>query len=95
MRNTMHGQLIVGSPLSFYLNPIEHTTKIKSNIASLEKPLCTEHEDQALSRFFIDEKLAIVPKNGQLNSSRKNYLNSVNLMNEKSILLEQDKTPME
>ena len=28
MRNTMHGQFIVGSPLSFHLNPIEHTTKI-------------------------------------------------------------------
>ena len=71
MRNTMHGQLIVGSLLSFDLNPIEHTSKIKSNIVSLEKPLCTEHEYQALSRFFIDEKLAIVPKNGQLNSSGK------------------------
>ena len=52
MRNTMHGQLIVGFPLSFHLNPIEHTTKIKSNIVSLEKRLCTEHEYQALSRFF-------------------------------------------
>ena len=28
MRNTMHGQIIVGSPLSFHLNLIEHTTKI-------------------------------------------------------------------
>ena len=44
MRNAMHGQFIVGSPLLFHLNPIEHTTKIKSNIIPTEKPLYTEHE---------------------------------------------------
>ena len=38
MRNTMYGRFIVDSPLSFYLNPIEHTTKTKSNIVSVEKP---------------------------------------------------------
>ena len=45
---------------------------------------------QALPRFFIDEKLAIVPKNWQINSSEKKYLDSINVINEKSILLEQD-----
>ena len=69
---------------------MEHTTKIKSNIVSIENLLCKEHENQALPRFFIDEKLAIVPKNWQLNSSEKNYLESINIINEKSILLEQD-----
>ena len=69
---------------------MEHTTKIKSNIVSIENLLCKEHEYQALPRFFIDEKLAIVPKNWQLNSSEKNYLESINIINEKSILLEQD-----
>ena len=54
MQNTMHEQFIVGSPLSFHLNPIEHTTKTKSNIVSIEKPLYTEHEYQALPRFLID-----------------------------------------
>ena len=63
MRNTIHGQFIVGFPLSFQLNPIEHTTKVKSNIVSIENPLLTEHEYQALPGFFLDEKLAIVPKN--------------------------------
>ena len=86
----MHGQFIVGSPLLFRLNPIEHTTKIKFNRVSIENPLYTEHEYQALPKFFIDEKLAIVPKNWQLNSSEKNYLDSTNTVNEKSILLEQD-----
>ena len=37
----MHGQFIVGSPLSFHGNSIEHTTKIKSNIVSIEKLLYT------------------------------------------------------
>ena len=50
----------------------------------------TEHEYQALPRFFIDEKLAIVPQNWQLNSSEKNYLDSINVINEKSILQEQN-----
>ena len=63
MQNTMHGQFIVGSPLSFHLNPIEHATKIKSNIVSVENSLYTEHKYQALPRCFINEKLAIVPKN--------------------------------
>ena len=90
MRNTIHGQFIVGFPLSFQLNPIEHTTKVKSNIVSIENPLLTEHEYQALPGFFLDEKLAIVPKNWQLNSSEKNYLDSINIINEKSILLELD-----
>ena len=71
IRNTTYGRFIVGSPLSFHLNSIENTTKIKSNIVSTENPLYTEHEYQALPRFFIDEKLAIVPKNWQLNSSEK------------------------
>ena len=31
-RNTAYGQYLIGSPLSFHLNPIEHTTKIKTNI---------------------------------------------------------------
>ena len=57
---------------------------------SFENPLYTEHKDQALPGFFIDEKLPIVPKNWQLNSNEKNYLDSINIINEKSILLEQD-----
>ena len=65
MQNTMHGPFIVGSLLSFCFNPIEHATKIKSNMVSTEKPLYTEHEYQALSWVFIDEKLPIVPKNWQ------------------------------
>ena len=85
MQNTMHGQFVVGSPLSFHLNPIEHATKIKSNIVSIEKALHTEHKYQAFPRFFIDEKLAIFPKNWQINSSEKNYLDSINMINEKSI----------
>ena len=63
MRNTMHGQFIVGSALSFHLNPIELITKIKSNTVSFENPLYIEHKYQALPGFFIDEKLPIVPKN--------------------------------
>ena len=90
MRNAMHGQFIVGFPLSFHLNPIEHASKIKSNIVSIEKHLYTEHEYQALPKFFIDEKLAIIPKNWQLDSREKNYLDSINIINEKSILLEQE-----
>ena len=43
-----------------------------------------------MPRFFIDEKLATVLKNRQLNSSEKNYLDSINIINEKSILLEED-----
>ena len=86
----MHGQFIVGFPLSFHLNPIEHTSKIKSNIVPIEKHLYTEHEYQALPKFFMDEKLAIVPKNWQLDSREKNYLDSINIINEKSILLEQE-----
>ena len=69
----MHGQFIIGSPLSFDVNPMEHGTKIKSDIVSAWKPLCTEHEYQALPRFFIDEKLAIVPKNWKLNSHEKKF----------------------
>ena len=69
----MHGQFIIGSPLSFDVNPMEHGTKIKSDIVSAWKPLCTEHEYQALPRFFIDEKLAIVPKNWKLNSREKKF----------------------
>ena len=85
--NTMHRQFIVGFPLSFYLNPIEHKTKIKSNAVSIENYQYTEYVYQALPRFFIDEELAIVPKIWQLNSSEKNYLDSINIINEKSILL--------
>ena len=44
IRNTMHKQFIEASPPSFHINPIEHTTKIKSNIGSIENPLYTEHE---------------------------------------------------
>ena len=40
----MHGQFIIGFPLSFDVNLIEHATKIKSDILSTWKPLCTEHE---------------------------------------------------
>ena len=43
-----------------------------------------------MPRFFIDEKLAIVSKNWELNSSEKNYLDSINIINEKCILMEQD-----
>ena len=70
MRNIMHGRFIVGSPQSFHLNPIEHTTKAKSNVVSIENSLYTEHEYQVLPKFFIDEKLAIVLKNWQLTSSK-------------------------
>ena len=63
MRNIMHGQFIVGSSLSFHLNPIEHTTKAKSNVVSIENSLYIEHEYQVLPKFLIDEKLAIVLKN--------------------------------
>ena len=87
MPNIIYGQFIAGSPLSFHLNPIEHETKIKSNIVSIAKPLYTKHEYQALPRFFVDEKLAIVSKNWQLNLSEKNYLYSINIINEKSISL--------
>ena len=52
MRNTTHEQFIVASPLSFHLNPIEHTTKIKSNLVSIENPLYTEREYQALPNIF-------------------------------------------
>ena len=90
MRNTRHGQFIVCSALSFHLNPIEHTTKIKSNMVSIEKPLYKEHEYQVLPRFFIDEKVAVVPKNWELNSGEKNYLDSINIINDQFILLEQD-----
>ena len=65
MRNIMHGRFIVGSPQSFHLNPIEHTTKAKSNVVSIENSLY-----QVLPKFFIDEKLAIVLKNWQLTSSK-------------------------
>ena len=34
---------ILGSPLSFHLNPIEHITKIKSNIVPIENLLYTEY----------------------------------------------------
>ena len=78
-RNTMHGQFIVSSPLSFHLNPIEDTTKIKSNIVLIEKPLCTGHLYQALPRLFIDKKLVIVPK--------QNYLHSINMKNRKTYLI--------
>ena len=59
-------------------------------MVSIEKPLHKEHEDQAVPRFFIDEKLAVVPKSWQLNSGEKNYLDNINVINEKFILLEQD-----
>ena len=55
--------LLAPVPLSFHLNPIGHTTIIKSNIVSVEKLLTTKHEYKALPRFFIDENLAIVAKN--------------------------------
>ena len=84
IRNKMHEQFIVGSTLSFHLNPIAHTTKVKFNTVS-------EYECQVLPRFFIDDKRAIDPKSWQLNSNEKNYLDSINVINEKSILLEQDK----
>ena len=38
---------------------------------------------------FIDEKLAIVPKIWQHNSSEKIYLDSINIINEKSLCWEQ------
>ena len=53
---------------------MEHTTKINSNIVSIENLLYTEHEYQILPRFFIDEKLAIFRKSWQLNSSQKKLL---------------------
>ena len=43
-----------------------------------------------MPRFIIEGKLAIVPKNWQLNSSKKKYLDSINIINEKSILVEQN-----
>ena len=70
----MHGQFIVGFPLSFHRNPMEHSTNIKSNIVSIENPLYREYEYQAFSKMLIDKNLAIVPKNWQLNSSGKKLL---------------------
>ena len=75
----MHGQFMVSSPLSLHLNLLDHAT----NIVSVEKP-------QDLPRFFIDEKLAIVHKNFQLNSSEKIYFDKINFVNEKSISLEKN-----
>ena len=43
-----------------------------------------------MPRSFIREKLCSVPKNWQLNLSEKNYLNIINIINEKSISLEQE-----
>ena len=43
-----------------------------------------------MPRLFIDEKLAIVLQNWQLNSSEKNCLDSIDIINEKSILVEQN-----
>ena len=80
MRDGMDGHFLVGS---FNLNPIEHATKIKSNIISIEKPPYTEHEYQLLPRLFIDEKL--VRQNLKVNLSEKNYLDSNNIINKKSI----------
>ena len=52
MRNTVHGQFIVGCPLSFYLNPMEHTTKIKSNIVSIKNP-CTQNMNTRPCQDFL------------------------------------------
>ena len=89
MLNTMPRQFIAVFLLSFHLNPTEYTTKIISNAVSVENYLYTEYEYQALPRFFIDEKLAIVPKIWQHNSSEKIYLDSINIINEKSLCWEQ------
>ena len=74
MRKKMHGQFIAGFPLSFHRNPMEHSTKIKSNIVSIENPVYREYKYQAFSKMLIDRNLAIVPKNWQLNSSEKKLL---------------------
>ena len=77
MRKKIHGQFIVAYyiiPLSFHRNPMEHSSKIKSNIVSIENPLYREYEYEAFSKMLIDKNLAIVPKNWQLNSSGKKLL---------------------
>ena len=76
----MHGKLILDSTLSFHLNPIEHTTKIKSSAVSIKSAMYTEHEYQALPSFCLDGKFAVVPKNWQLSSSEKKYLDSINII---------------
>ena len=59
VKSVSSGQVEISSrqagSCNHHLNPIEHKTKIKSNIVSIEKPLYTEHEYQALPRFFINE----------------------------------------
>ena len=55
MRSTMHGQFIVGSPLSFHLNPMEHTTKIKSNIVSIKNPF-TQNMNTRPCQDFLQMK---------------------------------------
>jgi len=47
-RNTPYGQFLIGSPLSFHLNPIEHTTKVKTNIVTIDNPCYSEHEFKEL-----------------------------------------------
>ena len=84
------GDLYQALPIILSYNPREHTTKIKSNIVSSENNLYTEHEYQTLQSFFVDEKLVVVTKNWQLNSSENNYLDSMDIIGEKSILLKQD-----
>lgn len=57
----MHREFIVGIPLSFYLNPIKHETKIKSE--NMNTRPCED--------FLKMKNYAVVPKIWQLNLSEK------------------------
>lgn len=88
--NTKFGQFVVGSPLSFHLNPVGFTTKVETNINKIKNPLYSEHDYTELPLLFIKDENELVPKDWVNTPTEQNYLNSIKISREKCRLLETD-----
>ena len=88
--NTIHGEFLAESPLSYHLNPIGYDFEIKTNIPKLNQaPPHTQHLPVQLPFSFFQVDCEVIP-HWELSDESKNYIESISVTNEESILLESE-----
>ena len=87
--NTRYGIFQIGSPLSFYLNPVGFTINIITNIPELSMSSFTTHELPKLPLRFISEE-NVVPKNWVLTEDERAFLTTIKVTEQNSYVLEQE-----
>ena len=90
LTNTRYGRFMSNSPLSYQLNPLGYDFEITTNILKNSQfPTPSQHHSVQLPFRFFSSNCEIIP-DWNLSDESKNYIQSLELSNEESILLESE-----